>query len=354
VEASDFRPALKQRDPAIDLIKAVAIVMVVLIHCSATYLSLDHSMGTAWSVAIVLNCLSRPCVPWFFMVTGCLVICPKKTEEIGSFYRRRLLRLLVPTVFWSLAYIAWNRYFHGEDSSILEYLKLILGEGAYYHLWFLYVLAGLYLAVPFLSRLIERMPRRDLALFLALWFGGASLLPWLEWALEFKASIPLGWFGSYFGYLVLGYFMRNVHLSNLAKTYCGVILIFACLATIAGTVALSARDQGRSNENLLVYLAPNIVLIAALGFALLKNREWNVGEIGKSYAWSVICFLSKASLGIYLSHLIVLEIAVQVIFRDMGLSGICGLSAIITSCLVITLTLVWLGLKIPVFRRVMG
>lgn len=273
---------------------------------------------------------------------------------IGQFYRKRLLRIMIPLVFWTCAYIAWQRYFHGNDRPWSDYPTLILGGETYYHLWFLYTLAGLYLTLPFLSRLLKCISNKETGLFIALWFGGASLLPWLEWMIGFKSAIPLGWFGSYFGFLVLGALFRDVRWSRATQAKCAVILSLACVITIAGTVALSMRDQGSLNENLLVYLAPNIIIISVLGFALLKNADWHGSGDGKSFIWDIISFLSKASLGIYLAHVMVLEIAERHIFLDSGWIGFSGLAAIIVTCLVGTGALVWIGLRIPGLRRVIG
>ena len=52
--------------------------------------------------------------------------------------------------------------------------------------------------------------------------------------------------------------------------------------------------------------------------------------------------------------MVVLQIATQLMLLDWGWSGQGGLAAIIVTTLVGTSALVWVGLRIPVLRRVLG
>ena len=70
----------------------------------------------------------------------------------GEFMRRRVVRVLVPFILWSLVYaFAW-----GEPVENLKNLLLNFNYAAG-HLWFVYMLIGVYLLMPLLSPWAERV-----------------------------------------------------------------------------------------------------------------------------------------------------------------------------------------------------
>ncbi len=57
----------------IDNLRAVACIMVVMIHSTTYYVTRGAQVGELnWDIANVLNSASRACVPLFFMISGYL------------------------------------------------------------------------------------------------------------------------------------------------------------------------------------------------------------------------------------------------------------------------------------------
>ena len=83
------------RDDKVDLLKTMAIVMVVVIHTFCV-VDVDHG-GWFWSVQFMVNQFAHCAVPIFMMVTGAFSL--NANDAPMLFYRRRLGRLVVPTVF---------------------------------------------------------------------------------------------------------------------------------------------------------------------------------------------------------------------------------------------------------------
>ena len=94
---------MKQRDYALDLLRIVACVMVVMMH---------SPMPSADANGMLLSSLSyftAPCIGLFFMVSGALILPPPITNKGYSaliFLCKRLHRVLMPTLVWTLFYIA--------------------------------------------------------------------------------------------------------------------------------------------------------------------------------------------------------------------------------------------------------
>lgn len=104
----------------ITLIKTLAILMVLLFYASSHYLYENRSWSFGWWQAIIFEVICRPCVPWFFMVTGCLLMKYEKSAVISNFYKRRLNRIILPFIFWSFLYLAWENLTAAKTTLIIS------------------------------------------------------------------------------------------------------------------------------------------------------------------------------------------------------------------------------------------
>ena len=310
-------------------------------------------MGAGWWASVFQNSLSRTCVPWLFLCSGDLLLSPRKTRPIGRFYARRFRRLLGPFLFWAAIYLWWRVEAHGETLSPRIISGMLLDGSVYYHFWFLYALAGLYLAAPFLETLRANLKEREFGVFLLLWFAFASILPWIEWAGDFEIGIPLGWFTSYFGYFLLGAWFREHRPLVNHRRLTLVISIALWALTLIATGWISVRDEGAINEVFLAYLAPNIVLLSVLGFSWMLGIDWEKILDRSRPMGRVLSTLSKASLGIYLGHVLVLEWIPRFLPLPDITSPFRPLLLLIATLLVSAL-LVMTGRAVPLLRRVVG
>lgn len=125
----------------IDNLRAVACLMVIVIHTTTWYITGPMAVtGITWDAANLLNSASRVCVPLFFMISGYLFFGERSAQP------RHMLRLLLCLLFYSavsLAYITWLTPI-SEGRSILKMLQ----KPVFYHLWFFFALIGIYLLSP--------------------------------------------------------------------------------------------------------------------------------------------------------------------------------------------------------------
>ena len=101
---------MEQRDSRYDLIRSIAIILIVFIHSMGM---LDGKAPAGWSPIRVeyalLKCLISPGVHLFLLLSGALLL--GKTEPIGRFYRKRLRRILIPFILWSaVVYLLTGRW----------------------------------------------------------------------------------------------------------------------------------------------------------------------------------------------------------------------------------------------------
>ena len=146
------------RDSRLDLLRVVLIVGVICIH---TFCVLDlavYPQYCTWS--LVLNTICHYAVPLFVMLSG-IVLMDKCGEPLPLFYRKRLTRIIVPTLP-AVMFFAALRIFRDGDPAPTVLKDALLGQ-PYYHLWFAIMLIGVYLFMPFLARLVREMHNALLA-----------------------------------------------------------------------------------------------------------------------------------------------------------------------------------------------
>ncbi len=185
--------------PWMGWMRVVAMLMVCVTHAGDP-LSAFGAPSEKWWVE-VYGSFVRPCVPLFVMLTGALLL-PVK-EDFGGIFRKRILRVVYPFLFWTGVYAAlpWllhtlgisveviQRIFfpfasplHVDAASIVRtfFLSLLQFNQYAVQLWYIYVLIGLYLFMPILSAWLREATLRAKVTFLVLW--GCTLLLW-EWPL---------------------------------------------------------------------------------------------------------------------------------------------------------------------------
>src|SRR5690606_22413849 len=122
---------------------------VIILHICIPVLS-NFSDGENFETALFFSSSVRFCVPIFVMITGVLLL--QKPEELSIFLRKRFTRLLFPFIFWSFIYISLKTNIDWSWNEIAVFAGKQLKSGAEFHLWYVYMLIGVYLFIPVLSK----------------------------------------------------------------------------------------------------------------------------------------------------------------------------------------------------------
>ena len=134
-------------DPRLNLLKLLAAFAVVVVHTTMVRVSqVDvHSLG--WWAANAADAAGRFGSAMFAMVAGAVLLARPSELAPGRFIAQRLARLLPAVVFWSVFYFAWREWMWGGITGAVIAHDLLLGS-PWYHLWFMFMMLGLYLALP--------------------------------------------------------------------------------------------------------------------------------------------------------------------------------------------------------------
>jgi surface polysaccharide O-acyltransferase-like enzyme len=330
-------------------LRVLAMFMVVIIH-TASPLIMGYGRVPAqyWLWGDFYNAISRFGVPVFVMITGALLL--HREYELGDFLKRRLGRIIAPFMFWSLVYVAYSWY--NEDITFTKNIwadaRIVLHQlkyGAYYHLWYVYMLLGLYFFIPVLGRFVRNASEKEVIYFLLVWLAVMLLAqPCLS---RFNPQIDLHYFFGYIGYLVLGHYLTFKQFPpKFGKGWCGAVFFFSLAIIVIGTYWMTINGKGLST---VFYepLSPMIVLLSSSIFLLARfmSVKW------PPFLKKTRDFIGAYTFGIYLSHALILDILgdpddhinLNWQFCNPGLS--IPLTAIV--CFGLSLLLVWLISKIP-------
>ncbi|MFA4846310.1 MAG: acyltransferase, partial [Patescibacteria group bacterium] len=223
---------------------------------------------------------------------------PHKTESLADFYKKRFSRILVPILVWSLFYIVWG-YFHEDvkqDFTFSYVIEKLASGKPYYHLWFMYMLMGLYFFTPVFRAIVARLKTSELVFFIALTFGIEAIQAYYEAMYVGESNLFLTWFLTYVPFYFTGYLVRYTELPLSTGKLALVVLAFGVLEpTLACLGALYLPDQAGyfyKNLNLM-----NILFSVSLMFLFRRMTRPLLGE-------KITPVLAPLTFGIYLMHMV--------------------------------------------------
>ena len=316
----------------LDVVRFIAMFTVVCCHCTDPF---NFYPGTAPNIGeiklwgAIYGSVLRPCVPLFVMITGALLL-PVRGDT-STFYKKRIPRVFYPFLIWSVLYnlFPWITGLLGLNPQIildffpyageevmqqsfsvsLEYILMIPFNFSILavHMWYIYLLIGLYLYLPVFSAWVEKASERAKLMFLLAW-GVTLLLPYYY---QFVSNYLWGtcsWnsfgmlyaFAGFNGYLLLGHYLKNLEWS-LKKTLAIGIPMFAVgyAVTFLGFRHITALPEYTDEmlELFFTYCSLNVVMMTIPVFMLAKKVKVNSERMKKALANLTVC-----GFGIYMIH----------------------------------------------------
>lgn len=344
---------------SIDVIRFVAITLVIILHCTAfPYVFLNPQVSSMdilnWFTDDFYAAIGLIGVPLFIMLTGALLLNPNRDDEpLKVFYKKRLDRIALPFIFWTVVYFAWSFTVLGKPFTLFNIGQGLL-SGSYFHLWYLYLLMGLYAITPVLRVLVKHMDRKLFTYLLVLWFAGTVTTPFIHTFTDFK----------YFPFTFVlvdgvGYFLLGTYLlySNVKRSRAALIFVLGVLGAVVGEWLLTA-SMGQTNTGYFHnYMNPTIIIASVALFTLLISLDFsNIGNYKKTSR--ILHWVSENTLALYLIHMIVL-VTLSVNVFGVWLNSatyIPLLDVPIFAVIVFTVSaaLVYVFKKVPVLKKLIG
>lgn len=324
-------PLIEKDDKRIvwlDFVKFVAIFMMIAVHCTDNVTPAERSEPWYNLWGSFYGSFMRPAIPLFVMVTGALLL-PVR-QSISAFYTKRLTRLVVPFIIWSVVYnlfpwltgvlglpptvindfFAWaepDQSFSGALHNILmipfNFSMLAV------QMWYVYLLIGLYLYMPIFSAWVRQASIKEQRVFLALWFI-SLFIPYLREYLTKDLWGTCSWnefgllyyFAGFNGYLLLGYYIMN----NKMNVTWGRLAVFGIPSFVIGycvtfwgfkSITAVPGQPVELVELFFTYCSPNVLMMTLPVFLVIRKFRFDSLAIRRFSA-----SISTCTFGIWMSH----------------------------------------------------
>ena len=276
-----------------DLLRVVAALAVVVIHVLGPYRDqLGQIPDWQWMSAITINSLSRWAVPVFIMITGALMLSDQRPFEPVYYIKRRLGKVLIPFLVWSVFYAFFSGLtVNGFDSALSwSVLKKLPTHETYYHLGFFYYFIPLYLVIPVIQWWVQKAEPGQVKGVIMVWLLITGLYLFYIDGLWSETYLL------YSGYLLLGYCLYQYRWPSLM-----VLLPLAVIAVVATDYSVISHSFAADEYKVarwMSYKTLNTVVVAATVFLLCRAASNKLSVSTQTQ----LGWLSKYSLGVYLIH----------------------------------------------------
>lgn len=285
----------------IDILKIISSLAVVFIHViSILWYSLDPNSKN-WNYLNIFDTFSRWCVPCFIMITGLLLLDENRNINIKKIFNKYIKKILFILIFWLIIYSIINMW-NNESFSLKNFFINLIYE--HYHLWYLYVLIGLYLITPILRTFITKENKKIIEYFLILWFiynfiHYLSLLPHMQLLSTLISKFDFNFILGYTGYFILGFYLNNFEIKKFFKyaIYLLGLLSALCIFFTTKFFIINYPDLKQISYD---YLSIFVCIFSTSIFILIKQIFTNI-KINQKYH-KILHTLNIRTFGIYLIH----------------------------------------------------
>lgn len=288
-----------------DDMRFVATIGVILLHTSAGLVSLFGKVSVDhWITGLLFSTATRFAVPLFVMISGALLLSREYT--LKTYLQKRFARVLLPFLFYAFFYLTYHLIIrltlghHNSFGETINWLSHKFATGISYHFWFVYLIIGLYLIIPFMSKWLRNATNRELGFILLFWLG-LNLMGLTVFKNNLIANISP--FVGYAGYLILGLWLWKLKIRNLRRTIVwALVLIFSGWAITAITAGVHSKEFADLSPFFQRNFSPNISAMAIGVFLFFKCKE-----VENQWWIAIRKAVCEHSFGIYLIHILILK-----------------------------------------------
>lgn len=335
---------MKKRLVYYDILRIIATFAVIIIHVSAENWS-TTTIDNNWLINNFINSLVHCwAVPMFVTISGALLL-NKKNFTLKNMIKKYIPRILICLVIWHFIYYFFSvREF--SLTSIIHAIKALLLGNTYSHLWYLYLVIGLYLITPVLSKMLKNLSNTELLYLLTIGFIVQSLIPTIELItkielMQFIWPYKIFDFSYFILYYILGYYLsqNNIRYSKIIFALSIIMLIGVSILSNINSINSGIPISYSTTENFI-----SVLLVTSM-FSVVKEKYGNVKN-------DKITCTGKLMFGVYLIHFLIEKILLSFGLHANIINPICGNLLISTVVFIISFIIVYIVSKIPIIKKI--
>lgn len=331
----------------ISILNVLACIGVVILHTFET----GYTSDANFVFEVLIRAIAYCAVPVFFMITGATLIDYRERYDTKTFFKKRLLKVIIPLIIWSIIYFIIN-FFKGKFSIndlsfkfVFEYFFLVKTNPIF---WFFVVIIGIYLAIPVISLIPQESRRKAFLYIIIITFVFNQFLPDLLYHLNlnynYDLKFPLTYSG-WISFIFIGYYIDKYEIVKKHRVIIYVLGIIGFLTMVVPTIFISYHKNESCSWFDEYYDAP-CVLYSASVFLFFKSKINNNQIVTKIMPF--FNFVAPTTLGIYVLH-----IAIRDFLRYFYTYSYFGMNLVLTlSILTICFIVVKIVQKIPGLRHI--
>lgn len=332
----------KERILYIDIIKILAMLLVVLLHCSGEVIRYKTTTSLGFASINFMESITRVAVPLFIMASGAYFLNPKNDISLKSLLKKNIPKIILVLIISSSIMELAKFIIKPEIISTKEFIKsIILGDDI---LWFFYTLIGLYILTPLLRCITKS--KENTVYFLILYFiftiAAPSIIYFfnLETTKELLSQLSLNFIGGLVGYYVLGYYLDQYQIKKKTKNFLFLAGILGFISTFLLTEYLSIKN-GKLDvfyyKNCSITVFFHTIFIFILCKEICKNKKYTNKKLNR---------VATSTLYIYPIHRLLLIVFPAIIGINTKIHSTlkvpCYAIIIFTISLVFSLLIQWL------------
>lgn len=327
-------------------LRVIACIGIVLLH------TLNGAIGLYGStisvneqiISLTVKNLLLWCVPCFVMVTGALLLNPEKEISYVKLFKKYILRIIFALLFCCIVFSIFDLIVHGDTFTfhiIVEIIQDFFLGTSWSHLWYLYLIIGLYLMIPIYKIITKNAKSRDIKYILILYLIFLSIMPTLNiFGLNISFYILVSTIYPFYAFFGYAYYQKIIELRNYQSL---LLIILSSIGLVL--VNIYQYKFGYAFLEVLLNYSSILVVLQSVGiFALFVNFK------GKSN--KVIESLDSASFGIYLLHMIFVRLILKYLeFNPYNFIPLVSFFILVITVVLCSYVIVFILKKLPVFNK---
>lgn len=335
-------------------LRAIACIAIIVLHIFAS-----ASIIYGEQIEILVNAFSRLlsnvmmwAVPCFVMISGALLLSKERKLTYRKLFQKYVLRMLFALIIFSFLFRLFDMVMDGEQISVnilISWLQELFTGTGWSHLWYIYLLIGLYLMLPLYKKVADYGSEFDIKYLLLLYLLFLSLLP-LTRIWNFSSGFYIHVSTIYPFYFFCGYAVhegilklnRWIALLSFILSSC----LIAVLTIIRWESAIEWMEQFWSYSSILV-------IVQSVSIFTLFDCEQFKGS-GKGIISKILVEIDQCSFGIYLIHMMFVRLILRYMkFNPYSGNALLNFVLLIVGTFLVSYVCTKILKKIPVLKKIL-
>lgn len=338
----------------LEVLRCVALLCVVSIHVvSLPVHNWRANPGTEYPVYSLVYTIGNLGVPLFLMISGSLLLDLQKDISLKKLYKKMIPRILIPLIFFGYCFALMEIFFETRSMNARMFMEgffRVLNKKSWTHLWYLYLMIGIYLVLPVIRMLLNKISDKELEYLMGVLCFLAFVIPTINAVFGTTISLeqpkPLCHLTSF----IMGYVISQYYTSKKFKKYLYVsgsisLAVLVIFGLFSGAISYECYKILAQYDCIFIFGAASMI------FLLFNDKKTIIEKIVKNQG-NYLLSLANCSFGIYLIHPVIINILYKVVgCQPIMFHPVISIPVFCAAIIVPCHIAVWIMKKIPVVRR---